>query len=115
MVNRELALLNFLIPVSIAAFFVHFYQQWQGNLVTYEHFYKVRHNKLITDRNQCLLISKRTDRDRARGFTDDIVLVPEFCCLTGLSDEQRSDFKLMSVSDVDYCHFFIFCHVELPF
>ena len=72
--------------------------QWKDTFVTYEHYYMVKHNQVISDRNQCLLVSKPTERDKRKGYDTDVVLVPEFCFLTGLSDEQRSDFRLMSVS-----------------
>ena len=42
-----------------------------------------------------MIISKPKLADQRRGFTHDIVLVPELCNMTGLSDDQRANFKLM--------------------
>ena len=45
------------------------------------------------------------DRQRRRDGTFDdkpVNLVPELCQMTGLSDDQRANFKLMSVSFMKY-------------
>ena len=39
------------------------------------------------------------------GITGPVYLVPELCNMTGLSDEQRANFKLMQVKS-DYCEQF---------
>ena len=65
------------------------------NLVQY---YKERYKQNIVDVNQPLLVSNPDARMRRRGMTQPIKLVPELCNMTGLSDEQRADFKLMKVS-----------------
>ena len=51
-----------------------------------------QHNITITDDNQPMLISKRT---RGRGGEETIALVPELCLESGLSDDMRSDFRMM--------------------
>ena len=40
-------------------------------------------------------MSNPNARQRRAGITEPIKLVPELCHMTGLSDEQRADFKLM--------------------
>jgi aubergine-like protein len=97
---------------------------------TYVQYYQRKHGITITDPNQRLLASKpkvilvsyslncistlSKDRlfesfhlsppqakDLRRGQSDVIYLVPEVCHLTGLSDQMRSDFKVMrDVGDV---------------
>jgi len=42
-----------------------------------------------------LLISKPKKSDIKRGMTENIVLIPELCSITGLSEEVRSDFHVM--------------------
>ncbi len=49
-----------------------------------------------------MLVSKAKERFRRREGVDPnkedlILLVPELCYMTGLSDEQRSNFRLMKV------------------
>jgi aubergine-like protein len=50
----------------------------------------------VRDPKQPLLVSRPKDRDRRGGMTGPILLVPELCFMTGLTDEQRSDFRLTS-------------------
>ena len=54
-----------------------------------------RYNQKIKDLKQPLLISHPTNRDRRRGFTHNIALIPELCYFTGLSDDDRKNFRLM--------------------
>ena len=60
-----------------------------GTQVSYSEYYKTRYNQNVTDNNQPLLINK----DRKTG--NEVALVPELCQLTGLSDQMRTDFRLM--------------------
>ena len=57
--------------------------------ISYIEYYKTRYNKIIQDVNQPLLVSidKKTKKT--------IHLIPEFCYLTGLTDEMRGDFNFM--------------------
>ena len=58
-------------------------------------YYHERYNIRITDKNQPMLVSMPKDRDRRGGRTDPVLVPPEMCIMTGLSDEQRSNFNLM--------------------
>ncbi len=60
-------------------------------------YYRQRYNLPIKNLSQPLLVSMPKERDRRGGSNDPIVLVPETCQMTGLTDEQRSNFHLMSV------------------
>lgn len=42
-----------------------------------------------------MLVSKPKKRDIRRGMSGNILLVPELCIMTGLSEELRSDFNVM--------------------
>lgn len=55
-----------------------------------------RYNKEIRHKNQPLLISKSKSKEMRAGLPESVYLVPELCRLTGLTDEMRSNFKLMS-------------------
>ena len=66
--------------------------------MTLVEYYKERYKIKIEDPGQPLLISNPDARMRRQGITEPIKLVPELCNMTGLSDEQRADFKLMKVS-----------------
>ena len=57
--------------------------------LTFIEYYKQKYNEAITDPHQPLLVclNKRTGQA--------VCLVPELCRMTGLSEQQRDDFKLM--------------------
>lgn len=56
---------------------------------SYLDYYKEKYNKSINDSNQPLLVCKDLKKNTV------IHLIPEFCYLTGLTDEMRSNFNLM--------------------
>lgn len=53
----------------------------------------------IQDTAQPLLISRSKPRDIRAGMPELVYLVPELCRQTGLTDEMRSNFKLMKALD----------------
>ena len=59
-------------------------------------FFQERYNCIIRDHAQPLLVSRPKDKDRRGGRSGPILLIPELCFMTGLTDEQRSDFRLTS-------------------
>jgi len=61
---------------------------------SYFEYYNSRYNCSIRDSKQPLLVSRPKDRDRRGGQTGPILLIPELCYMTGLTDEQRADFRL---------------------
>lgn len=63
-------------------------------------YYKEKYGLTIKDPKQPLLVSLPKAADIRRGNTKPLKLVPELCSMTGLSDEQRANFKLMKVSEV---------------
>jgi len=66
-----------------------------GEMMSYMKYYAGRYNRSIRDTKQPLLISIAKVRDERAGQTGPIYLVPELCNMTGLSEEQRSNFQLM--------------------
>ncbi|WAR02492.1 PIWL1-like protein [Mya arenaria] len=66
-----------------------------GSEITYKDYYMRQYEITITEESQYLLVIRPSAKDRRRGQTDNIFLVPELCVLTGLSDDARSDFRVM--------------------
>lgn len=56
-------------------------------------FFLKKYNIRIRDPNQPLLISKAKDREIRGGNSDIIILIPELCRATGLTDNMRSNFQ----------------------
>ncbi len=70
-----------------------------GSSITYWQYYesvwKEKIGGSIRDRQQPLLVSTPKDRDKRRGDVHNIMLLPEICHMTGLTDEMRTDYKIM--------------------
>lgn len=64
--------------------------------VSYADYYEQRYSIKIKDPKQPLLISQPKDRDRRGGRMGPVLLIPELCHMTGLTDEQRNNYKLTS-------------------
>lgn len=58
-------------------------------------YYKTRYNITIRDHNQPMLVVNPKASDIRAGRTDPILLIPEICCATGLTDKMRSNFPMM--------------------
>lgn len=59
-------------------------------------YYSERYNKAINDHKQPLIISMPKLREERSGeATGPVFLIPELVYMTGLSEEQRSNFQLM--------------------
>ena len=63
---------------------------------SYVQFYEEKYNKKLRDPQQPLLVGKATTRDKRGGIMGPVYLIPELCFMTGLSEEQRANFQLMS-------------------
>jgi len=67
-----------------------------GEKISYLKYYSERYNKAINDLKQPLIISMPKLREERSGeATGPVFLVPELVYMTGLSEEQRSNFQLM--------------------
>ncbi|XP_037033212.1 protein aubergine-like isoform X2 [Bradysia coprophila] len=64
--------------------------------ITFMQYYRDKYQLTIRDPGQPLLISKLKERDLRGGQTENILLIPELCRATGLTDNMRSDHRLMS-------------------
>ena len=58
-------------------------------------YYEKQYNVKIRDPKQPLLISMPKAKDKRAGITEPVKLIPELCLMTGLTDRQRNDFRLM--------------------
>lgn len=69
--------------------------QMRDETISYADYIKRRYDREVKDLSQPLLISKPKAKDLKRGVTGNILLLPEFCAITGLSDELRANFTVM--------------------
>ena len=71
------------------------WKKGETRTLSYVQHYQEKYDKNITDGGQPLLVAKATLRDRRAGAEGPVYLVPELCFMTGLTEEQRSNFGLM--------------------
>ncbi|BET00951.1 aubergine [Nesidiocoris tenuis] len=68
----------------------------KGTQVRYVDYFRERYQIQIRFKDQPLLISRPKEKLRVTTKNENVVLIPELCCLTGFTDKMRADFKLMS-------------------
>jgi len=66
-----------------------------GTEVTYRRYFEERYHLKVTRPDQPLLVSRTKPREIRAGMPEIVVLVPELCIMTGLTDRQRENFQLM--------------------
>jgi len=66
-----------------------------GEQMTFVDYFKSRYDTTITDFGQPLLLMEARKKDLHAGRKERILLVPETCQLTGLTDDMRANFSLM--------------------
>jgi len=71
------------------------FEKADGTKITYKDYYQEHYQKAVGDDGQPLLISNPKAKDRKAGMSGPILLLPEFCSITGLSDEIRQNFSIM--------------------
>uniref|UniRef100_A0ABD2WLF8 Piwi domain-containing protein n=1 Tax=Trichogramma kaykai TaxID=54128 RepID=A0ABD2WLF8_9HYME len=67
-----------------------------GETISYFDYYRAKYNINIQNAKQPLLVSKAKQRDRRAGVDEVVYLIPELCRSTGINDNMRKNFKLMS-------------------
>ncbi|ALC39293.1 piwi [Drosophila busckii] len=67
----------------------------KGQDVSFVDYYLQKYNIRIRDHNQPLLVSKNRDKAQKANADEIVVLIPELCRVTGLTDNMRSNFQLM--------------------
>ncbi|EAL41570.2 AGAP011204-PA, partial [Anopheles gambiae str. PEST] len=72
----------------------------EGENITFMEYYRKAYNITIRDPKQPMLVSTPSQRMLRSGASGPILLVPELCRLTGITDDMRRDFNLMrSIAD----------------
>jgi len=71
------------------------FESSKGTPMTFIQYYEGKYNRTIRDGQQPLLVSLPTLKEKRSGVNGPVLLVPELCFMTGLSDEQRANFNLM--------------------
>uniref|UniRef100_A0A182RCZ1 Aubergine n=1 Tax=Anopheles funestus TaxID=62324 RepID=A0A182RCZ1_ANOFN len=67
----------------------------EGDNITFIDYYKKQYNITIRDPKQPMLISLPNERLVRLGMDKPILLVPELCRMTGITEDMRKDFNLM--------------------
>lgn len=67
----------------------------KGEPTTLKDYFKTKYGLNVTDDKQPLIVVRPSKRDEHAGRTGNILLIPEFCQLTGLTDQMRENFTLM--------------------
>ncbi|XP_021267988.1 piwi-like protein 1 isoform X2 [Numida meleagris] len=70
------------------------FRRADGSEISYIDYYRRQYNQEITDLNQPVLISQ-SRRKRGNMMVGPVVLIPELCYLTGLTEKMRNDFNMM--------------------
>lgn len=63
--------------------------------VTYKEYYEEKYQLQIKDPKQPMLVSNPKARDVRAGKDQAVILVPELCRATGMTDKMRANFKMM--------------------
>ena len=66
-------------------------------------YYKERYNIDVREKQQPLLISMPKDKDKRRGDLQAVKIIPELTQMTGFTDQQRQNYKMMNVSTNQEC------------
>ncbi|NXU70935.1 PIWL1 protein, partial [Oreotrochilus melanogaster] len=70
------------------------FRRADGSEISFVEYYRRQYNQEITDLNQPVLISQ-SKRMRGNIVPGPVVLIPELCFLTGLTEKMRNDFNMM--------------------
>ncbi|XP_048369812.1 piwi-like protein 1 [Sphaerodactylus townsendi] len=72
------------------------FKRADGSEISFVDYYRKQYNQEITDLNQPVLVSQPKRKKGPGGdICGPIILIPELCYLTGLTDKMRSDFNVM--------------------
>ncbi|XP_055355756.1 piwi-like protein 1 isoform X2 [Paramacrobiotus metropolitanus] len=70
-------------------------ENWEIKKISFGQYFHQRYNVRITDTHQPLLVVRPANRALRRKGTEQILLVPELCRLTGYTDQMRADINMM--------------------
>ncbi|XP_060658910.1 protein piwi [Drosophila nasuta] len=66
----------------------------KGRDISFVEYYLTKYNIRIRDHKQPLLVSKNKDKAQNTNANELVILIPELCRVTGLTDNMRSNFQL---------------------
>jgi len=85
-----------IIGVDFAANPTHTFKNRKGEDISYQNYYFDKYEKEITNLEQPLLIGVSTNKNfKTKEEQEQVVLIPEFCLFTGLTDDMRANNSLM--------------------
>lgn len=73
----------------------HTFKKRDGTEQSIGKYYQSKYGKNIQDKGQPLLVSRPTRKDQRGGSSEEVLLVPELCRLTGITADMRSNFGMM--------------------
>lgn len=68
---------------------------YKGQDITFVEFYKTKYNTKIDCLEQPLIVSNVTQKFKGKSITNEVLLIPELCMLTGLGEEMRNSVSVM--------------------
>ncbi|XP_030750694.1 piwi-like protein Siwi [Sitophilus oryzae] len=71
------------------------FKKRDGSEISYRKYFEERYKVKITVPNQPMLVSRSKPREIRAGMPEVVILVPQLCTMTGLTDKQRENFHLM--------------------
>ncbi|XP_076274954.1 piwi-like protein Siwi [Rhynchophorus ferrugineus] len=71
------------------------FKKRDGTEISYRQYFEERYRVRITRNNQPMLISRSKPREIRAGMPEIVMLVPQLCTMTGLTEKQRENFQLM--------------------
>jgi len=63
--------------------------------ISFADYYKTKYDLTVSDMKQPLLLAKPSKKAGRQPIAGDCLLIPEFCQMTGLTDQMRANFTLM--------------------
>lgn len=83
--------------------------------VSFIEYYQKKYNLTIKDQEQPMLVCMTKARDVRAGKEEKVLLVPELCRATGLTEQHRANFQMMKVSRIHCFHFVRFSSIVCIF
>ena len=86
-----------------------YFEKQDGSRITFKEYYAAAYQKTPTDDLQPMLISNPKEKDRKRGMAGPILLLPEFCYISGkdfvlfVRSNQNSYKSFEVISSEGYC------------
>jgi len=73
------------------------FQKRDGSNISFKDYFKIRYDANIIDLTQPLVSVTLANKMAPRGSTENVLLIPEMCIMTGLTEEMRGNMGIMKV------------------